>query len=65
MKRGREKVEENRNKHALSLAKFYLAKEFDPDFVPSAAPTEGIPGDFVSDYNRALWERNKNREDFK
>lgn len=65
MRRGAEIVQAKIEKQAVQLAHHYLAKEFDPDFKSAAHPVDGMPGDFVSAYNKALWERNKNREDFK
>lgn len=67
IRRGREIVARKMQEQAQDprVAMHYLAKEFDPTYHGADKPVEGVPGDFVSDYNKQLWARNKNREDFK
>ncbi len=45
------------------MASDFLAREFDPDYVPPE-PTHHVSPE-AKEYNRRLREANKNREDFK
>lgn len=44
------------------VARNFLSRAFNAEHVEDTAD---MPGDKVSKYNRDLWARNKNREDFK
>lgn len=62
MRRGAEIVARNVQEQEQKVARNFLSRAFNAEHVEDTAD---MPGDKVSKYNRDLWARNKNREDFK